>query len=91
MIKTFKNSALKKLYNGDPSKVNSDHRERAEDIMGYLDNAEKPSDMNLAGWDLHQLKGKLKGYWSVSVSGNYRIWFRFENKNAVEVDYGDYH
>ena len=92
MIKTFKSSALKKLYEkGGSSKVNPHHIERVEDILSYLDNSEKPSDMNLVGWDLHQLKGELKGFWSVSVSGNVRVWFRFEDSNALDVGYGDYH
>ncbi len=91
MIKTFRNSALKKLCNGDASKINASHREKVEAILFRLDNAKKPADMNFAGFYLHKLTGKFNGYWSVSVSGNYRIWFRFEDSNVFDVDYGDYH
>jgi len=43
------------------------------------------------GAGLHPLKGDLKGYWSATITGNYRIIFRFENGNAHLVDYLDYH
>lgn len=47
--------------------------------------------MNLPGLRLHQLKGSLKGRWSVTVSGNWRITFAFTGKDASQVDYEDYH
>ncbi len=47
--------------------------------------------MNLPGYRLHQLKGDLKGLWSVSVSANWRIVFRFEGTDAFEVELTDYH
>jgi proteic killer suppression protein len=56
-----------------------------------LHGAEKVEDLNYPGAGLHPLKGDLKGYWSVMVTGNYRIIFRFENGNAHLVDYLDYH
>ena len=92
MIKTFKNRALKKLYEkGDPSKIKADHVERVEDILFRLDNAMQPKDMDLPGWNLHKLSGKLKYFSAVWVSGNFRIWFRMEEGDAFDVDYGDYH
>ena len=47
--------------------------------------------MNVPGWNLHALKGALKGHWSVKISGNWRVTFRFEGEDAVLVDYQDYH
>ena len=47
--------------------------------------------MNLPGFRLHPLSGQLRGYYSVSVSANWRVIFRFENGHAVNVDYLDYH
>ncbi|MGB5326177.1 MAG: type II toxin-antitoxin system RelE/ParE family toxin [Pseudomonadales bacterium] len=92
MIRTFKSRRLKKLYEkGDASKINADHIERVEDILFRLDNAIKLSDMDLPGWRLHKLSGKLKGFSSVWVSGNFRIWFRIEDGDAFDVGYGDYH
>lgn len=56
-----------------------------------LNSAVKPTDMNAPGWRSHALTGKLDGYWSVSVSGNWRLIFRFEGTDAELVDYIDYH
>lgn len=47
--------------------------------------------MNLRGLYLHELKGKRRGAWAVRVSGNWRIIFRFEGEDAIDVDYEDYH
>ena len=47
--------------------------------------------MALPGFQLHPLSGNLRGFWAVSVSGNWRIIFRFENGNAYDVDLVDYH
>lgn len=47
--------------------------------------------MNVPGWHLHAFKGKLKEHWSVRVSGNWRITFKFEGEDAILVDYQDYH
>ncbi len=47
--------------------------------------------MNLPGYELHQLGGELKEFWSVKVNGNYCIIFRFENKNVLKVDNLDCH
>ena len=56
-----------------------------------LDRSRGPEDMNISGFRLHPLKGKLSGYWAVSVSGSWRVTFRFDNGHAVDVDYIDYH
>jgi len=47
--------------------------------------------MDLPGFKLHQLKGKLRGFWAVTVRANWRVIFRFEDRNALDVDYVDYH
>ncbi len=45
----------------------------------------------IPGYKLHSLSGDLKGYWSLTVTGNYRIVFRFEDENTYDIDYVDYH
>jgi proteic killer suppression protein len=60
-------------------------------ILARLDEAADIRNMALPGFQLHPLKGKLKGLWAVSVSGNWRVVFRFENGNAYDVDLVDYH
>jgi len=56
-----------------------------------LDTAQDIDDMDIPGFKLHPLKGKLKGRWSISVSGNWRITFEFREGNAFVLDYEDYH
>ncbi len=53
--------------------------------------AQEPSDRDLPGYRLHSLKGDLKGWWSVTISGNWRIVFRFRDGDALDVDLKDYH
>jgi proteic killer suppression protein len=48
-------------------------------------------DMNLPGWSFHRLAGRLAGHFAVSVSGNWRLTFMFQNGDAFLVDYQDYH
>lgn len=45
----------------------------------------------IPGYKLHQLSGDLKGYWSIWVTGNYRIYFRFEEGSAFDINYANYH
>jgi proteic killer suppression protein len=59
--------------------------------MDNLDNAKAPADMNVPSWKLHELTGNLKGYWSISVNGNWRMIFRFVGDDVELVDYLDYH
>jgi len=92
MIRTFKHRGLKRLYErGDQSQVSADYLNRIEDIIARLDVAVAPSDLDLPGYGLHPLKGKLKGFWAVKVSGNWRIIFRFKDGDAFDVNMIDYH
>ena len=60
-------------------------------MLGRLAASTAPRDMDLPGLRLHPLKGKLKGRWAVSISGNWRVTFAFSGKDIVDVDYEDYH
>ena len=92
MIESFRHRGLKRLYEqDDPSKVSADHLGRIRDVLFHLDKAHAPRDLDLPGYGLHRLKGDLKGVWSVKISGNWRITFRFEGGDAYEVDLVDYH
>lgn len=91
MIKRFKHKGLKNLYEtGSKKGVNPEHLKRLRIIIARLDASQNPEDMNLPGLRLHPLKGNLKDFWAVDVSGNWRVFFKFENSNAVDVDYNDY-
>ncbi len=92
MIRSFRHKGLKRLFElGDRKGVHADHVQKLENILAVLNRARKPQDMNLPGFRLHQLKGELKGRWSVTVRANWRVIFRFEEGEACEVDLIDYH
>ena len=83
---------MERFYNtGNTSGVQAIHVKRLRLILTNLDQAEDPNDMDLPGLRLHQLKGGRKGIWSVTVSGNWRVTFRFEGRDAEKVNYEDYH
>ena len=92
MIRSFKHRGLKRLYERDDRRgIRPDLLEAVEDILSRLDAATAPQALNLPGYRLHQLKGDLKGFWSVTVRANWRIIFRFEGEDAVDVELTDYH
>jgi proteic killer suppression protein len=92
MLKTFAHKGLKRLFErDDPSGVRADQVQRIRAVLAHLDEAKQPSDLALPGYRLHPLRGDLKGYWSVTVSGNWRIVFRFEKGDVLDVDLMDYH
>jgi proteic killer suppression protein len=64
---------------------------RITDILDLLNAATNPRDVDFPGSFLHPLKGRLTGYWAVRVSGNWRIVFRMEKGDVLDVDYVDYH
>lgn len=92
MLKTFRHKGLKRLFEkDDPRGVRADQVRRITDVLAHLDQAQHPTDLDLPGYRLHPLRGELKGYWSVTVSGNWRIIFRVKDGDAFEVDLVDYH
>ena len=92
MIKSFRHKGLKRLYEtGKTSGVQTAHANRLRMQLAALDTSQRIEDMEIPGFKLHALKGKLKGRWSISVSGNWRITFEFRDGNAFVLDYEDYH
>jgi proteic killer suppression protein len=92
MIRSFRHRGLKALYDGRTTRrVAPDQLEKLRDILALLDRSRRARDMDLPGFRLHPLKGALHGHFAVTVSGNWRVTFRFEAGDAVDVDYVDYH
>ncbi len=92
MIKTFTHKGLRRFYEtGSTAGIQSTHRKRLRLELAALDTAARIKDMDIPGFRLHPLKGKRKGLWSISVSGNWRITFEFRDGNAYVVSYEDYH
>jgi proteic killer suppression protein len=92
VIKSFRHSGLEKFFlTGSKAGIQPSHAKRLQLQLGVLNHASQPVDMNVPGWGLHELKGNLRNHWAVTVNGNWRLTFAFDGKNAVLVDYQDYH
>jgi proteic killer suppression protein len=92
VIVGFKHKGLERFFSrGIKSGIQAKHAERLRLILGRLNVSMNPKDMALPGLQLHALSGERKGTWSVRVSGNWRITFRFEGEHATDVEYEDYH
>ena len=92
MIKSWKHKGLRLFFQkGDISKIQAQHQIKLKIILQLLDAASQPEDLNLPGLRFHSLQGAYKGYYSVSVNGNWRIIYAFDGVNAVLIDYLDYH
>ena len=91
MIRTIRHRGLKRLYEkGDESRLKQDQLPRIKRILSVLDASTKPADLDLPGWRLHRLRGDFRDYYSVSVSGNWRVIFKFDDQ-PYDVDLVDYH
>ncbi len=92
MILSFKHRGLRTLYNGRGARrVAPEHIRKLTRILAVLDQSRRPQDMDLPGFRPHPLAGELRGHYAVSVSGNWRVTFQFEDGHAADVDYTDYH
>ena len=75
----------------DPSHINPDWKRRLQRILNALELAQSPKDLDLPGFRLHRLKGNQKNVYSIRVTGNWRVVFRFIGTNVTDVDLVDYH
>lgn len=92
MIQTFRHKGLRRYFEDDDgSKLPPDMLARIGLILSALHAAQETEGMNLPTFRLHRLKGEMKGFFSVIVRANWRIIFRFENGDAFDVDFVDYH
>ncbi len=92
MIRSFKHKGLARFFqSGTTAGIQAVHAKRLRLILGRLHAATRPQDMNLPGLRLHELSGNRAGTWSVTVSGNWRVTFRFAGEDAEGIDYEDYH
>lgn len=92
MIENIRHRGLRRLYEtGDRRGVSAELVDRIERVLARLDQASEPAHMDLPGLRLHPLRGDRAGFWSVSISGNWRIVFRFEDGGVHDVDLVDYH
>jgi proteic killer suppression protein len=92
MIKSFRHKGLANFFStGKKTGIQAKHADRIRLILARLNASHEPKDMNLPGLRLHALSGNYQGFWAVDVSGNWRILFKFEGQDVIDVDYLDYH
>jgi len=92
MIRSFRHKGLEQFFfTGSKKGIQPEQADKIARILDRLDASISPIDMNLPGYNLHELKGNEAGTWAVSVNGNWRITFQFHGQDAVIVDYRDYH
>lgn len=92
MIKSFIHKGLRKFYtSGGTAGIQKKQEKKLRLILANLDQAEEPNDMVLPGLFMHQRQGERKDIWSVRVSGNWRITYKFTGRDVEIVNYEDYH
>jgi proteic killer suppression protein len=92
VIETFKSKALKEVHESGKSRhVRQDQIKKIDRLLDTLSRATKPQDMNVPGFDFHELKGDRKGTFTVHVNGPWCITFSWEDGSAIDVDLEQYH
>jgi toxin HigB-1 len=92
VIQSFRHKGLRRFYEtGSAAGIQPKHVKRLRMLLIALDTAQVIEDMNVPGFNLHPLKGKEKGRWSVWVNANWRVTFEFREGHAYVLDYEDYH
>jgi len=92
VIRSFRHKGLERFFTkSDRRAIDAKQADRIRRILDRLDAVARPEDMNLPGYRFHSLKGERKGAYAVSVSGNWRITFRFDQVDALDVNLEDYH
>jgi len=92
MIKSIKHKALRNyLTKGQTKGLNADWLPKLRIILAALEAADEPEEMNFPGSRFHALKGDLDGFYSVRLTGNYRVIFQSEEDGFTHIDIMDYH
>ncbi len=92
MIQSFKHKGLEKFYEtGSTKGIQANHAKKLRMQLAALDTAQSIEDMDIPGYRLHRLKGSRKGFWSITVNGNWRLTFEFLDGNVHILHYEDYH
>ena len=92
MIKSFKHKGLQIFFeNGITAGIQAVHSNKLRMRLTALDTAVQLRDIDLPGFRLHSLKGKMKDLLAIDVSKNWRLTFKFQNGDVFLVNYEDYH
>jgi proteic killer suppression protein len=92
MILSFRHKGIARFFaTGSKAGIQPRHAGKLTDQLTQLNIVKSPEEMNIPGWQWHELKADLAGHWAVSVNGNWRLTFTFDAEDAILVDYRDYH
>lgn len=92
MIKSFKHKGLQLFFEtGSCKGIQAKHKKKLRLQLAALNTAQCIEDIDLPGYNLHQLKGSRAENWSITVNGNWRMTFMFDHGDAYIVNYEDYH
>lgn len=93
VIVSFQHAGLQRFYEtGSKAGINPAHANKLARMLSVLDQARDPSPLlTFPGYQTHRLTGDMSGFWSLRVSGNWRVVFRFVGEDVELVDYLDYH
>jgi toxin HigB-1 len=92
MIKSFRHKGVEQFFHSKSLRgIQPKHARKLGLQLGVLDVMLTIEEMDVPGWRLHPLKCELENHWAVSVSGNWRLTFKFEAHDVFIVDYQDYH
>ena len=92
MIKSFRHKGIERFFKKDDARgINAKHAPRIRRILDLIEEATAVEQLDIAGMHLHPLKFDRKGEWAMTVSGNWRITFRFVGENATDLNLEDYH
>lgn len=92
MIRNFLHKGLQQYYeDGNGSKLPSQYLRKINRLLDQIDAIDTLNDIKQIGSGTHKLSGKMSDFWSVKVTPNYRLIFRFEDGNICDVDFLDYH
>lgn len=92
MIKSFRHKGLELFFQtGKKTGIKISHANKLSRQLARLNDARCWEDVNLPGWGLHILSGKLNNHYSIIVNANWRLTFKFDNEDVILLDYQDYH
>jgi proteic killer suppression protein len=92
VIKSFRHNGIERFFKTESKAgIQPKHAAKLKVQLFLLNAVERPEEMNVPGWDWHPPKSDLAGHWAIKVNGNWRLTFSFEGKDAILVDYQDYH
>jgi toxin HigB-1 len=92
MIRTFEHAGVERYFETGKAKgIPADMAKRIQARLNVLNRARELRDLNLPGFGFHSLKGDRKGEYALTVTANYRLTFRFENSDVLDLNLEDYH